>query len=160
MFYSIKWPQILDLHQRGWKWVPYRKSTSIGKLHLTHDTGTVGINAHRQAAVAFGGSAWPSATRAPHGIRGEGRFDGTPYLAAMLGWLGDVEKAASYMHEAKASDWVHGFGVFYLEPASGSSISSPFHRPWEVCRERSSFSIGSVERPPSMTLCGASRLPP
>ncbi len=47
------------------------------------------------------------------------RFDGTPYVAAMLGWLGDSEKAASYMHEAKASDWVKGFGIGYLEPQTG-----------------------------------------
>jgi predicted phosphodiesterase len=118
MFYSIKWPQILNLHERGWQWVPYRKSTTIGKLHITHDTGTAGINAHRTSAQAFGGSTVIGHThRMAYEVRG--RFDGTPYLATMLGWLGDAEKAASYMHEAKASDWVHGFGVGYLEPASG-----------------------------------------
>lgn len=118
MFYSIKWPQILGLHERGWQWVPYRKSARIGKLNLTHDTGTAGINAHRTSAQAFGGSAVIGHThRMAYEVKG--RFDGTPYLAAMLGWLGDAEKAASYMHEAKASDWVHGFGVFYLEPDSG-----------------------------------------
>ena len=118
MFHAIKWQNVLKLYERGWKWVPYRKSTSIGKLHLTHDTGTAGMNAHRQAAQAFGGSAVIGHThRMAYEVKG--RFEGTPYLAAMLGWLGDSEKAASYMHEAKASDWVHGFGVFWLEPASG-----------------------------------------
>lgn len=118
MFYAIKWPQILDLHQRGWQWVPYRKSAKLGKLHLTHDTGTAGMNAHRQAAQAFGGSVAIGHThRMSLEIRG--RFDGTPYVAAMFGWLGDVEKAAAYMHEAKASDWVQGFGVGFLEPSSG-----------------------------------------
>ena len=56
MFRSMQWPVLLNLHKRGWKWTPYRKSTRIGKLHLTHDTGTAGINAHRTSAVAFGGS--------------------------------------------------------------------------------------------------------
>lgn len=118
MFYAIKWPQLLKLHERGWQWVPYRKSTKIGKLNLTHDTGTAGINAHRTSAQAFGGSAVIGHTHRMS-IEVKGRFDGTPYLAAMLGWLGDAEKAASYMHEAKASDWVHGFGVFYMEPDTG-----------------------------------------
>lgn len=118
MFYSIQWQNILELHKRAWQWVPYRKSVAIGKLHLTHDTGTAGINAHRTSAQAFGGSTVIGHThRMAYEVKG--RFDGTPYLAAMLGWLGDAEKAASYMHEAKASDWVHGFGVGYLEPQSG-----------------------------------------
>ena len=118
LFRSVKWQALLGLKERGWKWVPYRKSTTIGKLHLTHDTGTAGINAHRTSAVAFGGSAVIGHThRMSYEVRG--RFDGVPYLAAMLGWLGDAEKAADYMHEAKASEWVHGFGVFYMEPASG-----------------------------------------
>lgn len=118
MFRSMQWPVLLGLHKRGWKWTPYRKSTRIGKLHLTHDTGTAGINAHRTSAVAFGGSTVIGHThRMSYEVRG--RFDGTPYLAAMLGWLGDSDSAASYMHEAKASDWVHGFGIFYMEPQSG-----------------------------------------
>lgn len=118
MFHAIKWQNVLTLYERGWQWVPYRKSVALGKLHLTHDTGTAGINAHRTSAQAFGGSAVIGHThRMSYEVKG--RFGGTPYLAAMLGWLGDAEKAASYMHEAKASDWVHGFGVGYLEPASG-----------------------------------------
>lgn len=118
LFRCIRWQNALELHRRGWDWVPYRKSTKIGKLHLTHDTGSAGLNAHRASAKAFGGSSVIGHT---HRMSYEvtGRFDGTPYLAAMLGWLGDAEKAAGYIHEAKASDWVHGFGVFYLEPSSG-----------------------------------------
>lgn len=118
MFYSIKWQNILKLHERGWQWVPYRKSVRVGKMNFTHDTGNAGMNAHRTSAQAFGGSAAIGHThRMAYEVKG--RFEGTPYLAAMFGWLGDAEKAASYMHEAKASDWVHGFGVFHLEPDTG-----------------------------------------
>lgn len=118
LFRCIRWQNTLELHRRGWQWVPYRKSARIGKLHLTHDTGSAGMNAHRTSAKAFGGSTVIGHT---HRMAYEvtGRFDGTPYLAAMLGWLGDAEKAAGYIHEAKASDWVHGFGVFHLEPETG-----------------------------------------
>lgn len=118
LFYAMRWQAILGLYERNWNWVPYRKSTNIGKLHLTHDVGQAGMNAHRTAAQKFGGSAVIGHThRMSYEIKG--RFQGTPYLAAMLGWLGDAEKAASYMHEASAADWVHGFGVFWMEPASG-----------------------------------------
>jgi predicted phosphodiesterase len=115
LFRSIRWQNLLELYRRGWDWVPYRKSTKVGKLHITHDTGSAGMNAHRVSSKAFGGSAVIGHT---HRMSYEvtGRFDGPPYLAAMLGWLGDPEKAAGYIHEAKASDWVHGFGVAYIEP--------------------------------------------
>lgn len=118
MFYSIQWQNILKLYDRGWDWIPYRKSVKIGKLHLTHDVGTAGINAHRAASKAFGGSAVIGHTHRAS-LEITGRFDGSPYLSAMFGWLGDAEKAASYMHEANASAWVHGFGVGYMQPDTG-----------------------------------------
>lgn len=116
LFRSMRWQQLLDLERRGWEWVPYRKSVAVGKLNVTHDVGSAGMNAHRVAAKAFGGSAAIGHT---HRLAYEvvGRFEGTPYLAAMFGWLGDAEKAGGYLHEAKASDWVHGFGVGYMEPS-------------------------------------------
>lgn len=118
MFHCIKWQNVLTLYERGWTWVPYQKSIALGKLNITHDTGTAGINAHRQAAQLFGGSSVIGHThRMSYEVRG--RLGGTPFLACMLGWLGDFEKAASYMHEAKSAEWVHGFGVGYLEPQSG-----------------------------------------
>lgn len=116
MFRHIRWHNLLDLERRGWDWVPYRKAYSLGKLHLTHDTGSAGVNAHRQAAVDTGGSVVIGHThRLAYEVRG--RYGGTPYLAAMLGWLGDPVKAASYIHEARAaSSWATGFGVAYMEP--------------------------------------------
>lgn len=119
MFRSMQWPSLLNLSERGWKWTPYMKSTRIGKLHLTHDTGSAGMNAHRTSAAKFGGSAAIGHThRMAYEVKG--RFDGTPYLAAMFGWLGDADKAARYMHEvSSASDWVHGFGVGHMEPEGG-----------------------------------------
>ena len=116
MFRSLQWPQLLGLHERGWEWVPYRKSIQVGKIHLTHDVGSAGMNAHRVATKSFGGSAIIGHT---HRLSYEivGRFEGTPYLAAMFGWLGDATTAGAYLHEAKAADWCHGFGVGYAEPS-------------------------------------------
>lgn len=118
LYRNLSLPELLKLAERGWEWVPYKQSVKIGKLHLTHDTGSAGMNAHRASAKAFMGSCVIGHT---HRMAYEvtGRFDEAPYLSAMFGWLGDVRTAARYLHEAKSAEWVHGFGVFYLEPASG-----------------------------------------
>jgi hypothetical protein len=115
---------MLGLHETGWKWVPYRQSVKLGKLNLTHDTGSAGVNAHRQSAARFMGSTVIGHT---HRMAYEvtGRFDASPYLACMLGWLGDRGRAAKYLHEASAASWVHGFGVGYLEPTSGVVYLTP-----------------------------------
>lgn len=115
LYRSLALPELLKLKERGWEWVPYKQSLKLGKLHLTHDTGSAGMNAHRASAKAFMGSAIIGHT---HRMAYEvtGRFDEPPYLAAMLGWLGDAKKAARYIHEAKSAEWVHGFGIGYMEP--------------------------------------------
>ena len=81
------------------------------------DTGKAGKNAHRSTALAYMGSAVQGHT---HRMAYEvtGTFDGTPYLAAMLGWLGD-RKAADYMHEVGAAEWVHGMGIGHMERDTG-----------------------------------------
>jgi len=115
LFRSLRWEQLLDLERRGWEWVPYKKSIRVGKIHITHDTGSAGMNAHRNASKAFGGSSIIGHTHRA-ALEVTGRFDGPPFVAAMFGWLGDAEKAASYMHEASAASWVHGFGIGYMQP--------------------------------------------
>lgn len=119
LFRCLRWQNLLELHRRGWEWVPYGHTAKVGKLNITHDTGSAGMNAHRQAAVDVGGSVVIGHThRLAYEVRG--RFDGTPYVAAMFGWLGDQKKAASYIHEARAAaSWAHGFGIGYHEPSSG-----------------------------------------
>lgn len=118
LYYSIKWQNVLRLYERGWTWIPYRKSVKLGKLHITHDTGSAGMNAHRMSAQKFGGSVVIGHShRAALEVRG--RFDGDPYVAAMFGWLGDATKAASYLHEAASAEWVHGFGIGMMEPQTG-----------------------------------------
>lgn len=116
LFKSVRAEELFELKARGIEWVPYKKSIKLGKLNLTHDTGTAGKNAHRASAGSFMGSAIIGHT---HRMSYEavGTFDGPPYLAAMLGWLGNFE-AIDYMHQVKAREWVHGFGVGYME-ASG-----------------------------------------
>lgn len=109
-------PALLDLKET-WQWVPYRQTYRLGKLHLTHDTGKAGKNAHRAAALAHMGSTIIGHThRMAYDVQGV--YGGLPYLAAMFGWLGDPKKV-SYTHEANVAEWVHGFGVGYLDLATG-----------------------------------------
>ncbi len=107
----------LGLEESGWEFYPYKTTCQLGKLHITHDTGKAGKNAHRSAALAYMGSSIIGHT---HRMAYEvtGTFDGTPYLGAMFGWLGD-RKAANYMHEVGAAEWVHGMGVGYIEWGTG-----------------------------------------
>lgn len=110
---TVKIDELFGLQELGIEWVPYKRSVRVGKLNITHDTGSAGMNAHRTSARAFMGSTVIGHT---HRMSYEavGTFDGPPYLATMLGWLGDFN-AVDYMHAVKAREWVHGFGVGYME---------------------------------------------
>ncbi len=115
LFGVVKIPELLDLAAQGWEYVPYKSSTRVGKIHVTHDTGKAGQNAHRQSMQAFGGSTTIGHThRMEYSVKG--CADGPPSVGAMFGWLGDFDKV-DYMHQIAArTDWVHGFGVGFMEP--------------------------------------------
>lgn len=112
LFNHVSLPGLLGLGKR-WNWVPYRRTLRLGKLRITHDVGKSGINAHRQAALAYRASTIIGHThRMAYEVRGT--FDDIPYLAAMFGWLGD-ESAATYLHETGAAEWTQGFGLGWME---------------------------------------------
>ena len=112
-----------NLIKRGWHYTPYRKHVKIGEVFYTHDTGKAGASAHTQAERAFSDNAVIGHThRMAYTIAGNSR--GAPHVAAMFGWLGDIN-AAEYMHQINARrDWTLGFGtgwiaaggVTYLQP--------------------------------------------
>ena len=110
-------PEMLHLRDRGWDFTKYQTLTKVGKIHFTHDTGTAGMNAHRQARDVFMGSAVIGHThRMAYEVRGV--WGGHPVVTAMFGWLGDPEKI-TYAHQAVAAMWPRGFGVGYHDLASG-----------------------------------------
>lgn len=116
LFGHVEIPEVLGLRELGIQYVEYKDTYHLGKLHVTHDTGTAGQNAHRQSMTTFGRAS----TIIGHTHRMEysviGNADGPPALGAMFGWLGDFD-AIDYMHKHKIkADWVHGFGVGYMEP--------------------------------------------
>lgn len=120
----VSWPQLLNLAKRGWSWTPYKKTLRIGKLNVTHDTGKAGPNAHRSAAASYMGSTVINHThRLAYEVRG--RIGRLPYLAAMFGWLGDPDKAATYTHEVNAHEMAHGFGLGWLDSSTGMVYVQP-----------------------------------
>ncbi len=107
-------PELFELKQNDWEFVPYKASIKLGKLHLTHDTGTAGQNAHRQSMNAFQGSAVIGHTHRME-FSVTGNADGPPQVGAMFGWLGDFEDI-DYMHQIAARRaWTHGFGLGWME---------------------------------------------
>ena len=120
----VSFDREMGLTENGWQITPYKQGYDLGHVSFTHDTGSAGANAHRQAMSVYHGSVVIGHThRMAYEVVGSNK--GKRILAAMLGWLGDFE-AIDYMHKQKAlRDWVHGFGVGYYEPSSGLVFVQP-----------------------------------
>lgn len=107
-------PSLLRLDKRGWSYTPYKHHLRIGHLNITHDTGTAGPQAHRQAREAFEGNTIIGHTHRMASYY-SGNAQGKPRVGMSFGWLGDVN-AVDYMHRIQAMRaWQLGFGVGFLE---------------------------------------------
>jgi predicted phosphodiesterase len=124
LFKLLTIPGILELKKKGFTYVPYRESYTLGKMHFTHDTGTAGRHAHYKSMDSFQSNIVIGHTHRV-GYTVEGSALGEKHVAAMFGWLGDKE-AVDYMHKVKiAREWSLGFGVGYLDPKNGHVHLSP-----------------------------------
>lgn len=109
---------LLDLKARGWEYVPYKQSTKIGKLHITHDVGSSGRYNVYKALDVFQASVVTGHTHRL-GYIVEGDALGKCQVSCQFGWLGDVEQV-DYMHRINARrNWAHGFGTGVHDPATG-----------------------------------------
>jgi hypothetical protein len=124
LFGLVDIPGLLELPQNGWKYVPYKHHTRIGKLYLTHDVGSAGrYSTHRALDTYQHSVVTGHAHRLSYVV--EGNAVGEYKLSAQFGWLGDVNKV-DYMTRAKArKDWALGFGVGYLDTATGYTYLTP-----------------------------------
>ncbi len=100
-------------HPEGWQVIEYMNSTSIGKLHVTHDLGHSGINSTQQSLTACGDNIVIGHNHnMTYVVRGNTKGD--THVGASFGWLGDYKKI-DYRHRMKARrEWVLGFGVGHL----------------------------------------------
>ena len=124
LFNFISVPKLLELKEKGFKYVPYKTHYTIGKLNITHDTGTAGRYAHYKSLDSFQHSVLIGHTHRL-GYAVEGNAQGERHVTAQLGWLGDIE-SVDYMHRIKANrDWCLGFGIGYLNPKNGTVYVVP-----------------------------------
>lgn len=114
LFNLVRVRDLFKLDERNWRCIEYKNHHALGKLHITHDTGKAGQNAHIQSMNDFQDNCIIGHThRIGYAIAGNAR--GRPHVGAMFGWLGDVGQV-DYMHRIKAlRDWALGFGTGYEE---------------------------------------------
>jgi predicted MPP superfamily phosphohydrolase len=124
LFNFISTEKVLDLKDKGFKYTPYKHTYKLGKLNITHDTGTAGKYAHYKALDTYQHNVIINHTHRI-GYAVEGSAANERHVTAMFGWLGDVEQV-DYMHKVKAKrDWSLGFGLGYLEKSTGNVFVVP-----------------------------------
>ena len=124
LFGTVSIPRIFNLPERGWRYVPYKSDTKLGKLYLTHDVGNAGRFAAHKALDTYQHSVVTGHSHRMSYIV-EGNAVGEHKVSAMFGWLGDVN-SIDYMHAVKArKDWALGFGIGHLDPTSGIVYLTP-----------------------------------
>lgn len=103
-------PEILRIKERGWTWVPYKHSFSIGAMRYSHDFSRFGINAARQALLDVGRNVTFGHSHRL-GIAYQGQIEDDGHVAMNVGWGGDFEQV-DYAHRDRARrDWMHGCGI-------------------------------------------------
>jgi len=124
LFESVTIPGLLGLEDRGWRYVPYKHDTRLGKLYLTHDVDNAGRYATFKALDAYQHSVVTGhAHRMCYVV--EGNAVGEHKLSAQFGWLGDAE-AIDYLHRVRVrKDWALGFGIGYLDTKTSIVYATP-----------------------------------
>lgn len=116
LYGMVKNPVEVKLKELGWKHVPYQSSYKIGDLTISHEFGRSGPLAHVQAMRDFGGCIAHGHNHAA-GVAYGGLLNGKKMVSMSVGWLGDENLVADYLHKDRASrDWMLGCGVGYLMP--------------------------------------------
>lgn len=124
MFGIVSVKQLFQLSRRGWTHIPYQKHGRIGKLYLTHDTGTAGRNSTFKAIDTYQHSVVIGHSHRMQYVV-EGNAVGEFKLGAQFGWLGDRNQV-DYMQVAKVnSSSALGFGIGYLNPSTGIVYLQP-----------------------------------
>lgn len=122
LFNIVKVERLFNLKERGWRYVRYKDYTRIGKIYVTHETGSSGQNAHLNAAAKFGSNTVIGHTHRC-ALSYKTTSTGRQYVAAMFGWLGD-RRMAEYMHRVNTTDWMLGFGVGFQEKSGNMHLQA------------------------------------
>ncbi len=125
LYNIISTPRILELKEKGFHYVPYRQSYSVGNMRFTHDVGPSGLHAATKSMAALGRNVVIGHCHRMEYVV-QGTLDGARHVGISLGWLGDTQAAEDYMHLDKmAKDWTLGFGVGYHDTVTGFVTVQP-----------------------------------
>ncbi len=103
-------PELTRIAERGWHWVPYKRSVPIGKMRYSHDFTRCGVNAARQALLDVGKCITFGHTHRL-GVAYQGTIEDGAHCSMMVGWGGDLDKV-DYKHKNLAQrDFQHGCGI-------------------------------------------------
>jgi predicted phosphodiesterase len=103
-------PEIGRIAERGWHWIPYKRSIAIGKMRYSHDFTRCGVNAGRQALLDVGKSVTFGHTHRL-GVAYQGTIEDDGHVSLNVGWGGDFAQV-DYAHRDRARrDWMHGCGI-------------------------------------------------
>ena len=124
LFNVVTIPALLHLKERGWKYVPYKHDTKLGKLYLTHDVGVAGRSSVFTCLDTYQHSVVTGHTHRMAYIV-EGNATGEVKLSAQFGWLGDAGHVDYMQRQKVLKDWALGFGVGHLDPLTGLVYMTP-----------------------------------
>lgn len=124
LFNIVTIPALLHLKERGWKYIPYKRDTKLGKLYLTHDVGVAGRNSVFSCLDTYQHSVVTGHSHRMAYIV-EGNATGEVKLSAQFGWLGDANSIDYLQHQKVLKDWALGFGIGYLDPSTGLVYMTP-----------------------------------
>ena len=110
--------EALRIEERGWEWVPYKRSIRIGRMHYTHDVDKWGKYAAQQSLEVYGGNLCFGHTHRA-GVLYWGNARGEDHVVLNVGWLGDID-SVDYRHRDRARiESQHAFGLV-LQEADGT----------------------------------------
>ncbi len=124
LFGLVDADKLIELSVNGWKVVPYKQHTKLGKLHLVHDTGQGGKYTTTRALDTFQASVVIGHHHAlQYVVMGDAR--GGHQVGAQFGWLGSFDDV-DYMHKVKAKrNWAHACGVGWHNTQTGYVYLQP-----------------------------------
>lgn len=116
----VSMPKLLRIKERGWHWHDYRDdAVRIGRMAFKHDVGRCGKYAAHHSLSDYGGNICFGHTH-QGGTVYQSTVKGSQRVALNTGWLGDVE-AVDYRHREMARrDYMHGFGLIYVDDQTGN----------------------------------------
>lgn len=114
LFGVVSCPELLGLERRGWEYHAYRQHTHVGHMLVTHDLQQTGVTAIRHARTHAGCAVAIGHTHRM-GMHYLSDVDRPALPSVGFGWLGSHELADYRTRWLAEREWIHGFGVAWMQ---------------------------------------------